>query len=256
MSWKYRRIADDLIEAIDRGEHPVGSTLPSLNDLMTHYGVARQTARAAIGALVDQGVAVRRQGFGTIVRESKSPGETNSPRPGQGPVPLQVYCEWEPAPPETARRLSVSAQSTVLHRIHHLRGAIGTVVRIDHQWLPRGVTKALHQVGRDPATDHRLDLVDLLRGAGVDPVVAMVHVGLGRASRTDTDVLRMNASALVLTCRYTLHSSSGRPIAATTTLLAAEAGGLSFSVPASVLTGIVGPRQQSGRPLSGKDMPE
>ncbi|CAL9504232.1 GntR family transcriptional regulator [Streptomyces sp. enrichment culture] len=66
---KYQRIADTLREAIRAGEYGPGDRLPGENDLMTVHGVARLTARQALGVLRDEGVAEARKGAGVFVRE-------------------------------------------------------------------------------------------------------------------------------------------------------------------------------------------
>ncbi|MFI0241961.1 GntR family transcriptional regulator [Streptomyces sp. NPDC016845] len=66
---KYQRIADALREAVQSGEYGPGDRLPGENDLMATYGVARMTARQALGVLRDEGVAEARKGAGVFVRE-------------------------------------------------------------------------------------------------------------------------------------------------------------------------------------------
>jgi GntR family transcriptional regulator len=65
---KYRRIAGDLREAVQRGEYGPGDRLPGENDLMGRYGVARMTARQALGVLQSEGIAESRKGSGVFVR--------------------------------------------------------------------------------------------------------------------------------------------------------------------------------------------
>lgn len=71
----HTQVAESLLSRI--AELSVGSQLPTENMLMVEYGVSRTTIRAAISALVDQGVLVRRQGKGTFVR-SAGPGIKHS----------------------------------------------------------------------------------------------------------------------------------------------------------------------------------
>ena len=56
---KYQRIAETLRQAIQAGEYGPGARLPGENDLMATYGVARMTARQALGVLQNEG---RRRG--------------------------------------------------------------------------------------------------------------------------------------------------------------------------------------------------
>ncbi|QKW20083.1 GntR family transcriptional regulator [Kitasatospora sp. NA04385] len=66
---KYQRIADDLKREIDAGRYRPGDRLPGENDLMATYGVARMTARQALGVLQGEGIAEARRGVGVFVRE-------------------------------------------------------------------------------------------------------------------------------------------------------------------------------------------
>ncbi|MBO8189479.1 GntR family transcriptional regulator [Streptomyces spirodelae] len=68
---KYQRIADTLREAIQAGEYGPGDRLPGENDLMATHDVARMTARQALGALQNEGLAESRKGAGVFVRDFK-----------------------------------------------------------------------------------------------------------------------------------------------------------------------------------------
>ncbi|MFF3352993.1 GntR family transcriptional regulator [Streptomyces sp. NPDC002917] len=65
---KYQKIADSLREAIQSGEYSSGDRLPGENELMATHGVARMTARQALGVLKDEGIAQSRKGAGVFVR--------------------------------------------------------------------------------------------------------------------------------------------------------------------------------------------
>ncbi|MDF4254441.1 GntR family transcriptional regulator [Streptomyces sp. WMMB303] len=64
-----RQIADDLRARISSGELTPGDRVPGEPALVRDYGVAKETARRALTLLVDEGLAVRRRGSGTYVRE-------------------------------------------------------------------------------------------------------------------------------------------------------------------------------------------
>ena len=66
---KYRQIANELRAAIHAGHYEPGDRLPGENDLMATYGVARMTARQALGVLTTEGVADARKGSGVYVRD-------------------------------------------------------------------------------------------------------------------------------------------------------------------------------------------
>jgi DNA-binding GntR family transcriptional regulator len=65
----YRKIADDLRRDILSGKLGPGANLPSQKELVERYGVARMTARKALGELVNDGLITSRQGLGSTVRE-------------------------------------------------------------------------------------------------------------------------------------------------------------------------------------------
>ncbi|MBX7546681.1 GntR family transcriptional regulator [Streptomyces sp. NPDC004232] len=66
---KYQRIAAELRAAVETGRYRPGDRLPGENDLMADYGVARMTARQALGVLQAEGLAEARKGAGVFVRD-------------------------------------------------------------------------------------------------------------------------------------------------------------------------------------------
>ncbi|MEE1930083.1 GntR family transcriptional regulator [Streptomyces sp. TRM 70351] len=69
MAESARQIASELRERIQSGELAPGTRLPGEPALVREYGVAKETARRALTLLVTEGLAVRRRGSGTYVRE-------------------------------------------------------------------------------------------------------------------------------------------------------------------------------------------
>lgn len=65
----FQRIANDLRAAINSGELPPGSRLPSEGDLAAQYGVNRLTARRALRLLAAEQLIVSRPRRGTFVNE-------------------------------------------------------------------------------------------------------------------------------------------------------------------------------------------
>ena len=63
----FRRLADALAAAIERGDLPAGRCLPSERTLAPCVSVSRGTVVAAYGALQDRGLVERRRGSGTWV---------------------------------------------------------------------------------------------------------------------------------------------------------------------------------------------
>lgn len=67
---KNRRIYDDVLERIQRGELGEGQRLPTERELVALYGVSRPTVTKALSRLQQEGYIVRRAGSGSFVRSS------------------------------------------------------------------------------------------------------------------------------------------------------------------------------------------
>jgi DNA-binding GntR family transcriptional regulator len=68
---RYRRIAAQVIAAIESGEYPPGSQLPSEAQLADQFQVSRNTIRSALGELDGRGLIEVVHGKGRIVLEGK-----------------------------------------------------------------------------------------------------------------------------------------------------------------------------------------
>lgn len=66
----YRQVAAVLLARIESGEYPVNRALPSEPDLSVEFGVTRNTVRAAIRVLAEQGRVQTVAGRGTFVTPS------------------------------------------------------------------------------------------------------------------------------------------------------------------------------------------
>ena len=63
----YQIVAESLIAAIQRGDYPVGSELPSEAELCAQFNVSRNTVREAVRLIEQTRMVSRRQGVGTRV---------------------------------------------------------------------------------------------------------------------------------------------------------------------------------------------
>jgi GntR family transcriptional regulator len=66
---RYVQLADLFRQRVDKGEWPPGSRLPSIEELMAQFDVARVTVRQAIALLADEGLLSPERGRGTFVTE-------------------------------------------------------------------------------------------------------------------------------------------------------------------------------------------
>jgi DNA-binding GntR family transcriptional regulator len=67
----HRDVANKLMAAIQDGTYPVGSLLPTENELAAKYKVSRHTLREAVRHLQALSLVTRRQGHGTIVKSDR-----------------------------------------------------------------------------------------------------------------------------------------------------------------------------------------
>lgn len=64
---RYVELGEELRAAIESGEYPVGSLLPTELELCERFSVSRHTARSALAQLISAGMVLRRPGAGTRV---------------------------------------------------------------------------------------------------------------------------------------------------------------------------------------------
>jgi DNA-binding GntR family transcriptional regulator len=72
---RYRRIAAELVAAIDSGKYPNGSQLPSEPQLAEQFRASRNTIRSAIRELDGRGLVEVVHGKGRVVRRPPSASE-------------------------------------------------------------------------------------------------------------------------------------------------------------------------------------
>lgn len=78
MQPRYIQIAEQLRSQIARGEYPLGSRIPTENELASLLQVSRPTVRQALDLLAREGRLVRVKGSGTFVAQPKLVHESTS----------------------------------------------------------------------------------------------------------------------------------------------------------------------------------
>jgi len=71
----YMRVLDALVAEIQNGTYGPGDRIPSDAELCERFGVARMTARRAVGVLRERGLARTEWGKGTFVIDPSESGE-------------------------------------------------------------------------------------------------------------------------------------------------------------------------------------
>ncbi len=145
----WRRIADDLAQAITRGEFAPGTALPAALALAERYGVHRHTVRQAYHHLAEQGQVSVVQGSGTYVTQPRFPykiGRYVSFRGNFGAAGLTHGTLLESAviasPPAIADALSID-EGALIWQIRVLNEAAGRPMSTSLHYLEEARFPAL-----------------------------------------------------------------------------------------------------------------
>ena len=138
----WRRIADALAAAIEKGDFAPGDILPASVTLAERYGVHRHTVRQAFRHLAEQGLVTVARGRGTQVSAQRFPyriGRRVSMRANFGAAGIAVSSALLSAdqlagPDEACQRLRLP-EGTRLWRLETLSLASGAPVGTGVHWL-------------------------------------------------------------------------------------------------------------------------
>ncbi|MCT9930322.1 GntR family transcriptional regulator [Planotetraspora sp. A-T 1434] len=208
----YFQVAEQISEAIRRGDLPPGSRLDNEILLADRLGLSRPTIRQAIQYLVDKGLLVRKRGVGTQVvhGQVKRSVELTSlyddlRRAGQEPGTRVLSIDTVAADDGMAAVLGLPA-GTELLRVERLRYAGGEPLALLHNWLPLSTAplsaSALEERG----------LYELLRAAGVRMRVANQRIGARAATPAEARLLDERRGAPLLTMVRTTYDDQGRAV--------------------------------------------
>ncbi|MBT2458725.1 winged helix-turn-helix domain-containing protein [Streptomyces sp. ISL-86] len=211
---KYQRIAAALRHELDRTAHTPGGKLPSERTLAARYQVNRQTVRAALQHLREDGLVVTGR-RGTRPVASASPAA----RPA---APAQSRLAFVTVPPSLAALLRMSGgQRTLVHH-HRELGPAGETLRQAVTYIcPRVVAETPDLAGyrdRPGGSDGDRDedpgpLRRWLDGAALDGRVAETMTMT--MTRTSPPAAAAASPACGLSVRRTVHDRSGRLLAVT-----------------------------------------
>jgi len=136
MQSRYIQIAEQLRSQIASGEYPLGSRIPTENELAARLGVSRPTVRQALDLLAREGRLTRVKGSGTFVAQPKLVHESTSfvtgyreeSRRKNRILRTRVVClETQKAGDVVGDALRIAADELVtrLTRIRHLENQYG-----------------------------------------------------------------------------------------------------------------------------------
>ncbi len=155
----YAQVEDALVARIASGALPVGTQLPSEEELIREFDVSRTTIRTTIQNLVRQGLVEIRRGRGTFVASPRMvqdltelTGFVEDMRVlGRTPAARVLSREVIPAAPLVAERLAVPA-GTMVVQIRRVRLSDGVPLSFDETYLPEALGRKVmdDDLAREP----------------------------------------------------------------------------------------------------------
>lgn len=222
---KYQRIADALRDAIQVGRYGPGDRLPGENDLMADHGVARMTARQALGLLQSEGIAESRQGAGVFVRSFRPLRRRGITRLAQSQwgegrsvwaaetggrvlVVDNVGVTEEPVPDRIAGVLGMEPGSPVC--VRRRRFVLdGKPVLLATSYLPASLVAGSAVTREDTGPG---GVYARLAELGVKPVHFREEIRSRMPSKAEADDLQLSTGTPVMLICRTAFADEGRPV--------------------------------------------
>jgi len=210
----YHQVAAILRQRIANAEYPAGERLASEDELAAEFSVSRATIRQAVGALVYEGIVVRKQGSGTYVRERSGAVLRQRFRGSLG----DLIRESHEAAPRDLEVLHDQTVPPVIAQALELETPVATVVRrtrvIAGEPFSYTVTYLPSDLGRSITPEQLTGaaLMEILIRAGVELANATqsIHAQLADAelgARMGTDL-----GAAVLYVERVVRDAASRPV--------------------------------------------
>jgi DNA-binding GntR family transcriptional regulator len=205
-------VAGRIQDLIESGGIPVGARLENEIQLAERLGVSRPTMRQAMKSLTDQGLIVRKPGFGTEVIRPKvrRPVELTSlyddlTKSGRRPRTEVLSLQVTGASDTMAHALNIAPRSEVTE-VRRLRYTEAEPLALMFNVIPVHVLRLTES---DLAAH---GLYELLRGAGQIPRTATQVIGARVASGQEARMLGDKRGAAVLTMTRTAWDTRGHGI--------------------------------------------
>jgi GntR family transcriptional regulator len=226
---QYRQLADLLRGAIERGDYPPGSVLPSEPELSQRYGVSRPTINRAVSILRAQGLVRVDRGRGTIVREipvirraavtryersererADSRGAFDAEIRGLGMTPRSdVEVSRAVPPPEVARalRLPEGEQNVIVRRRRMYANDVP--VQLAPSYIPAEIAAGTRLAEPDPGPG---GIISRFAELGYAQARITETVRVRAASDEERQFLRLDADQAVIEIWHVGWTAAGRPV--------------------------------------------
>jgi GntR family transcriptional regulator len=240
---KRYEIAQTIRDQIVDGDYAPGSHLPPLRDLMTQFGAARETVRAAIAQLSHEGLVTPLPGVGTVVRDttpvplSYKPGAGSqvwAAQTGENDGDRLINAWAEPADPEIAERLELPDGTFVVHRLRHQRKG-RQLAQIHDQWIPGLVALEIQEAVEVDLADANAtvptDMFSMMRQADQPPATVTETITARMPVPDEVDDLQTPPGVPVIVTYRITRNAGGAPLETSTFVAAADRVMISYTVP-------------------------
>jgi GntR family transcriptional regulator, phosphonate transport system regulatory protein len=217
----WRRIADDLEQAIALGTHAAGERLPGEVEIAARFGVNRR----ALAELTERGLVRAERGSGTYVERSRLPYpigartrfSENVGSAGRDPGGRLIAHSREAATPDIAKRLALKVGDEVV-RLEILRSADRVPICVTTGWLPAARAADAARVFRACRS-----ITAMLAHFGIkDYRRKSTRITATAADAVDAERLHLAPGRVVLVLDSINVTPSGVPILASRTRFAAD----------------------------------
>ncbi len=247
---QYRQLADQLRQAIERGEFAPGSLLPPEPEIAARYGVSRATVNNAVAVLRAEGLVRILRGRGTMVRQippihrnaiarySTAARERGGGRgafdteiKGMGLAPRsETTVERVTPPAEVAQVLGLpEGQANVIRRMRHMY-ADDVPVQIAPSYIPADIAEgtALAEVDSGPG-----GIISRFAELGHAQVRITESVRVRAATDEERSFLHLDDAQAVLEIWHTGWTADGRAVEVAVHVVPASGWILDYEWPVS-----------------------
>jgi GntR family transcriptional regulator len=222
------QVADDLRTAINRGDYPRGSQLPSEDELARRYGVARSVINTAMRGLRAEGLVRAERGRGTIVTEipeihryamvryarqerehgvNRGPFDAEIRRMGMKPH-VDVDVRAAPSSPEIAAGLQIPPGQPVVIRERKMY-ADGTPVQFATSYIPAEIAEGTRIAQMDSGPG---GIISRFAELGYAQVRITETIRQRPPSAVEREFLRLDKGQAVLEVVHIGWTAAGRPV--------------------------------------------
>lgn len=226
----YQQVREILIDRIERDEYPLGSMLPSENELADEFGITRLTVRNAMDALVERGLIRRIQGKGAFVWSgwtdvhTKIRGFREKIESVGGSASVRILaCSKRPAGPYYADLFGIEPDD-LLYSVRRLNSADDCPVSIENVLIPLALFSGIEDV--DISVFSLYETYEMY-GHKVDKVQMKLNVeALGAR---DAGLLNLDADELALVFECISYDKEGTIVEYARSLNRGDAGGYLYT---------------------------